>query len=188
MTGDLPVDTTATTVPVIAGTNTETVPGSAEGRPGGEVVTYRIEIEEDLPLDGPVLARNIHAILNDPRGWGRTFNRTDGPADVRIVLGSPRLVDTLCAPLATQGRASCRNGTTVALNAMRWVEGAAMWPQFGKSLTDYHIYMVNHEVGHFLGHGHVICTSTGGLAPVMQQQSNDGGTNRGCTPNGWPNP
>ena len=34
----------------------------------------------------------------------------------------------------------------------------------------YRILAVNHEVGHALGHGHVGCQSTGGLAPVMMTQ------------------
>ncbi|MBD3689807.1 DUF3152 domain-containing protein [Nanchangia anserum] len=185
VTGDLPDDTTAPSVPEAAGTTTEVVPGTVAGREGGDVVTYRLEIEQGLPLNPEQTAQNIHAILNDPRGWGRNFTRTDGAADFRIVLASPHLVDSLCAPLATHGHSSCRNGTTVALNAMRWVEGADMWKQLNKTMTDYRIYMVNHEVGHFLGHGHLGCPSPGGPAPVMKQQSADGGNNSGCIPNGW---
>lgn len=188
VTRQLPADATSSEVPEAAGTSTHVVAGKAAGREGGELVTYRIEIEDGLPLNPQVLAGNVHAILNDPRGWGNNFTRTDGPADVRIVFASPQLVDTLCAPLATHGHSSCRNGTTVALNAMRWVSGAGLWKQSNKTLTDYHIYMINHEVGHFLGHGHVGCPSAGALAPVMKQQSADGGTNGGCIPNGWVTP
>lgn len=188
VTGDLKKDTTGTDVPQSGGGHTTVVPGEVPGREGGPVVKYRIEIEDNLPIIPQAIAENIHAILNDPRGWGRSFTRTAGPADVRIVIASPNLVDTLCAPLTTQGRTSCRNGTTVALNANRWVNGAAIWPQMGKTMTDYHIYMVSHEMGHFLGNGHVNCPSPGALAPVMKQQSSDSGNNNGCVPNGWPNP
>ena len=37
----------------------------------------------------------------------------------------------------------------VYLNVARWVRGDA---QFGQDLASYHLYMINHEVGHALGH------------------------------------
>ena len=44
-------------------------------------------------------------------------------------------------------------------------------------------YLVNHEVGHYLGQGHVGCPQPGNKAPVMMQQSIDLG---GCVRNAWP--
>ena len=42
---------------------------------------------------------------------------------------------------------------------------------------------MNHEVGHWLGLGHLDCPAPGGPAPVMRQQSID---LPGCAFNAWP--
>jgi hypothetical protein len=47
----------------------------------------------------------------------------------------------------------------------------------------YRAYLVNHEVGHRLGHGHSHCHGAGRPAPVMMQQSKGIGA---CTANPWP--
>jgi hypothetical protein len=49
--------------------------------------------------------------------------------------------------------------------------------------------LINHEVGHRLGYGHITCDKDGGLAPVMQQQTkflNHDGIR--CRANPWPYP
>lgn len=191
--GELPGGESSQDVPHSAAGTTSVVPGTWQGRGTGKVYFYRVEVENGLPVNGETAAKSIHAILNDPRGWGGkqgeiSFTRTDGQADFRIVIASPALTDRLCAPLTTNGVSNCRNGDNVVLNAHRWIGGAKMWFQKGKSMTDYRIYEVSHETGHWLGHGHLFCPQPGGLAPVMQQQSADGGENLGCIPNGWANP
>ena len=60
----------------------------------------------------------------------------------------------------------------------------ARWNAARRSLRDYRHLVVNHETGHWLGHGHRGCAGSG-PAPVMMQQSTGTG---GCTFNPWPLP
>lgn len=173
-------------VPAAAGGTLLVVPGStAPGADGVPVRTVRVEVEEGLAVDGAVFAARVMEILNDPRGWGAdgstTFARTDGEADLRVVLASPAKVDAMCAPLRTRGLYSCGRYGHAALNHTRWVQGTDEFTDLGQ----YRDYLVNHEVGHLLGNPHVGCPAAGALAPVMQQQTIQVAP---CTPNGWPFP
>lgn len=156
---------------------------AAPGR--GKVVRVRVEVEGGLKVDGEAFAAFALATLNDRRSWahdGYTFARTDGAADVRLVLASPQTSARLCLPLRTFGKLSCHAGSVTVLTIYRWVNGI---PEYGEDLTGYRHYVVNHEVGHALGHGHLRCPGRGKRAPVMMQQTKG---LLGCTPNGWPYP
>src|SRR5699024_1021830 len=59
-------------------------------------------------------------------------------------------------------------GSRVIISLSRWVRGALA---FEGDMTTYRQYVVNHEVGHALGLGHVGCAEDGALAPVMMQQT-----------------
>lgn len=166
------------------------VPGAAAPGPGAVLLTYRVEIEAELPFDGPAFAVAVHATLNDPRGWptrGYAFERVDGgDADFVVILASPALTDRLCAPLLTRGEVSCRNGSSVILNALRWGVGI---DDYAGDIASYREYLVNHEVGHRLGRDHppdgdieALC-ATGATAPVMMQQTYG---MIGCVANAWP--
>ena len=174
-------------VPQRGGGHLVTVPGDVPAPGSGRVVRVRVEVESGLNVDGPAFARFVLATLNDPRSWGHggvlTFARTDdGTATIRVVLASPDTSAALCRPLITFGRLSCGNGNTAVLTLYRWVRAI---PGYGNDTTGYRRYVVNHEVGHTLGHGHVTCPGPGSLAPVMMQQTK--GLN-GCRPNPWPFP
>lgn len=161
-------------------------PGTAEAGEGPRV-TYTVEVEPSVDVDLLAVAAVVEAALHDPRSWASEVDlqRVDDvdSATIRILLAEPSTVDERCgdAGLDTGGRFSCWNGTFAALNAMRWEHGADDFDD----LTTYRRYLVNHEFGHGLGHGHEDCTRPGASAPVMMQQTKGTG---GCEANGWPYP
>ncbi|MFE9688571.1 DUF3152 domain-containing protein [Micromonospora sp. NPDC005806] len=152
----------------------------------GRLLRYRVAVERDIQnLPVSEFAAEVTRTLNDARGWtadGRLRLRRVAwgqPADFTIYLVTPGTRDELCQD-RRDGYTSCRNGDRVVLNVARWVKGV---PGYGASLTTYRQYMINHEVGHRLGHGHERCPGRGRPAPVMQQQTLG---LHGCTANAMP--
>lgn len=178
-----------TEIPRDAGGELHAVRGEQPApRAAERTVTVRVEVETGLGVDGPEFARQVMATLNDPRGWGHdgsvSFARTqDEAADINITLASPATTDRLCAPVNTGGTVSCGRVGFAVLNAVRWAQGAEPFLEGGGTVADYRHYLVNHEVGHVLGHPHVRCPAPGAIAPIMLQQTL---TLQGCEPNGWP--
>lgn len=159
----------------------EVAPAPADEPTG---TTYEVAVEVGLPVALRSFAEAVNRTLQAASGWTGTgrhaVGQTNHDADLRIVLASPATADLLCAPLDTGGRLSCRNGRDVVINAWRWVNGAE---SYADDLEGYRTYVVNHEVGHALGYGHVPCPTAGALAPVMVQQTKG---LEGCRANPWP--
>ncbi|WP_432572502.1 DUF3152 domain-containing protein [Kineococcus sp. SYSU DK005] len=177
-------------VPQGGGGALDVVPGSSPAPASARVRSLRVEVERDLAAAGLVdparFADFALGVLNDPRGWGAggamSFARTDGEAEFRLVLATPDTSAALCRPLRTMGTLSCRTGDAAVLTWYRWVEAIA---DYGEDRTGYRQYVVSHEVGHLLGHGHEPNPGVGRRAPVMMQQTK--GLD-GALPNPWPNP
>jgi Protein of unknown function (DUF3152) len=154
----------------------------------GKLIRVRVQMEEGLSTainqEPSAFANGIIATLNDDRSWSKggklIFVHSNDAPDATVILATPETTNALCRPLRTLGRLSCSNGTRAVLNARRWVEAT---PEF-TDLQLYRHYLVNHEVGHILGHRHQSCPGPGKLAPVMQQQTKRVAP---CLPNAWPN-
>ncbi|MGJ6980298.1 DUF3152 domain-containing protein [Aestuariimicrobium soli] len=156
---------------------------------GSRVIRYVVRVEQGVPIKPNDAGRQIQAILDDPRGWkstrtkptaGSSFWLVSDPrdADFTISIAAPPTVDALC-PLDTGGIWSCDDGQHVLINSDRW---QFLTPTYSDP-TAYRAYMINHEVGHFLGLGHAECAGAGLTAPVMMQQSKG---LKGCVANPWP--
>jgi hypothetical protein len=174
----------------------DAIPGIDKAPGKGQKITYRVDVEQGLGLDGELFAAAVQRTLNDDRSWAhngaRTFERIhSGRADFVITLASPGTTADWCAKSGldtTVDNVSCDSAATerVMINAYRWAQGAET---YGDEIHAYRQMLINHEVGHRLGYGHVTCDKDGDLAPVMQQQTkfleHDGIE---CRPNPWPYP
>lgn len=147
---------------------------------------YLVKVETGVDVRPSTFARSVDATLGDRRSWtaeGFAYRRVHGGrVDFRVLLAAPKTVNRLCAPLRTHGDLSCAVGNRAVLNAKRWLRGAYA---YRGDLTGYRRYLVNHEVGHVLGHSHRQCPRKGALAPVMMQQTIGIGA---CRKNPWPHP
>ncbi|MGW0285468.1 DUF3152 domain-containing protein [Streptomyces sp. NPDC003236] len=174
----------------------DAVPGLDRAPGKGQKYTYRVDVEQGLGLDAALFAEAVQKTLNDDRSWAhdgaRTFERiSSGKPDFVITLASPGTTAEWCAKSGldtTEDNVSCDSASTerVMINAYRWAQGSET---YGDKIHEYRQMLINHEVGHRLGHGHVTCDKDGELAPVMQQQTkfldHDG---IHCRPNPWPYP
>lgn len=157
----------------------------------GRPVTVSVEVERGLPVDPVIFTSQVAAILFDERGWqgvkGVRFVPLDAAqikagraVDIRVTLASPTTTARLCYPLNTAiQQVSCWNRGRSVINLYRWVEGASTYD----NLDRYRTYLINHEVGHGLGLGHVGCPAPRAKAPIMVQQTK---SLQGCRP--WPYP
>jgi hypothetical protein len=167
------------------------VPGTSKPVGQGPLRRYAVETEGGMSgVDAAGFAATVVQTLSDSRSWSRSgvrLQRVDsGPIDFRVSLTSVLTIRKKCG-YSLQVETSCFNSGAgrAFINAARWVRGAI---SYGKDVADYQHYVVNHEVGHALGHGHVKCPKAGAAAPIMMEQTL-GVTTPGvgaCRPNPWP--
>jgi len=176
-----------------AGGKTHPVPVALDLASGeGRVVRYSVEVEDGLDAHQAEFANVVQGVLHHKMGWQgvdrvKFVPVSDGDVargaavDIRVILATPTLTAQLCAPLNTSNpQVSCWAHGKAVLNLQRWVRGAV---SYGTDLNNYRVYLVNHEVGHGLGHGHAQCPRDGARAPIMVQQTK--GLD-GCVAWPWP--
>ncbi|MDT0613249.1 DUF3152 domain-containing protein [Streptomyces lancefieldiae] len=162
--------------------------GETVGR-GSRPLRYVVEVESGLDISPSQAANEIAEILAAPRGWTRDPDNAfqlvsaGSPHDLTVRIATPATADALCwagIQQDTGGEYNCEVPGGVVVNLKRWVKGS---PNFDGPIHDYRALIINHEMGHFLGHQHVTCGGAGRLAPVMMQQIKG---LHGCVANAWP--
>jgi hypothetical protein len=164
---------------------------------GGPVHRFRVAIEDGVDEDLAEFAELVDETLGAGPGWTAggdlRFQRVPGDAahDFTIHLVTSGTAARLCAVVGLDvvgsglpdGGVSCRTPGQVVLNLSRWRLSVPEFVSGEVPLAAYRQMLLNHEVGHQLGHGHEGCPQRGAPAPVMQQQSL---SLNGCEANPWP--
>ena len=159
----------------------------------------------DTKIDGDVdyslntFLKKVKTILHSKKGWQlknykfffispsifkRIPNNKKDTIKVILRLSTNETIVRECG-FKEEERLSCYNPTitpaNVCINFDRWMTGSH---HSKLKLSDYRIYVINHEIGHALGRGHVkVCTCKTCPVPVMMQQTKSIGE---CKPNVWP--
>jgi len=161
----------------------------------GPLRRFRVAVEQGSNEDVTEFAEQVVATLGDPRSWiggGQVRLQMvagNDHADFTIFLATRDTAGQLCERGGTNIRiggvpyTSCRATGQAIINLDRWRLSAKPYLYAKIPLATYRQYVINHEVGHELGHHHENCPRAGGPAPVMVQQTL---TTRGCRPYPWP--
>jgi hypothetical protein len=161
----------------------------------GTLRRFRVAVERDSGEDPGEFAEQVEATLGDGRSWAGAAELSlqrvaeDDDSNFTIYLATRDTAQKMCraggVSLIVGGvpYTSCRTTGRVVINMDRWRRSARPYTEAGVPLDIYRKYVVNHEVGHELGHHHEGCPRRKGPAPVMVQQTL---TLQGCTPYPWP--
>ncbi|MEU9507620.1 DUF3152 domain-containing protein [Micromonospora sp. NPDC048170] len=160
----------------------------------GTLRRYRVAVESGAGEDTGEFAAAVELALTGPGSWvdGGLRLQQVGPAsrhDFTVYLATAETAGRMCAAggvnIRVGGRpyTSCRAPGKVIINLERWRLSVPHFVSAKVPLSVYRTYVVNHEVGHQLGHRHERCPGKGRVAPVMMQQTL---FLNGCVANPWP--
>ena len=158
---------------------------------GNELITYTYCVASKGEVgDLTEFSDTVFSTLNDPRGWpraGAVFQEADGTdpnaCSMTLTLAAADQMTSFSTECSDEY--SCRVGNDVIINIDRWNNATEGWLNAGGTVERYRTMVINHEVGHRLGHfdNELTCPAVNQPAPLMQQQSMD---LLGCVPNEWP--
>jgi hypothetical protein len=161
----------------------------------GPLRRFKVAVERGSNENVDEFAAAVAATLGDARSWTGT-----GQLRLQMVPGADKAQFTVfLATRDTAGQMCLRGGTNIRvggvpytscrttgraiINLDRWRLSSTPYLKAKVPIATYRQYVINHEVGHELGHHHQGCPKAGGPAPVMVQQTL---TLRGCTAYAWP--
>ena len=161
----------------VNGTNSSTTYDAVAHEIGGvKYVYYKTMVWGTVEANFEEFRAKVTETLSDARGWmraGLKFVEVSEGQDLNIILSDPASLEGYNGYCS--GELSCTSGyNEVIINDVRWREGTDATTGAGlMNLRDYQTMVINHEVGHWLGHyQHVeACSDDGGVAPIMLQQS-----------------
>jgi hypothetical protein len=175
----------AASLPKIATPSWLAAQGQQSQSDAAREVSYVVATKGAVSADTNEFASQVNQTLNSPLGWARLgirFVQVQSDGQFTVWLSEASQVPSF-SPSGCDAQVSCTVGNNVIINEQRWLNGSDSWNAAGGSLRDYRHMVVNHETGHWLGHGHEYCSGGGEPAPVMQQQTIN---MQGCAPNAWP--
>lgn len=162
----------------------EAAAAQAKKAPATVTVSYTVSSKGALYTSLNEFKLLANQTLNDTRGWSRMnvkFTEVASGGMFNLILSEAAQLPSFSSGCSAEY--SCRVGPSIIINQDRWGGATSSWNTAGGSLRDYRHMVINHEVGHWLGHGHSSCSGAGQPAAVMQQQSID---LQGCSFNPWP--
>lgn len=183
--------------PTVTAANATTACGSAKAR---RPIRFTVEIDASISMSKSELTSFLLQIYCNENGWLRSgvvsfttaSSRTKGVTLIRMSdrAGVKKHCSRLLGEQAS-GNYSCASTAQneIVLNHERWTKGAAEFNAAGGTRLTYRRMVATHEMGHVLDLRHQYCTTEGGPAPVMMQQSitmTSESTGKTCKPNPWP--
>jgi hypothetical protein len=151
-------------------------------------VTYDVATRGEVQGDLETFRETVAKIFADDRGWKRagvTFTEVESGGKLHMILASGPEVKK-ASPIVCSDQLSCHVNGSVFINDARWMGASSAYKARNVSVEDYRKMVVNHEVGHFLGHDHDLsCGRASGLGPIMIDKAEHLGS---CQPTYWPLP
>lgn len=180
-------------------------------RKADQIIRYKVIAHPELSRNSLIKAggianirKKIDCIINYKKGWRAYysiyFKSVSYNPQLKIILTPHQNILNHCGGVPNLKKDNLKlscydsNNKTIFLHWDRWVGGSR---PSGMNLKDYRHYLINHEVGHFLGYKHPITHHSfnknsqnynkyciNGYTPVMYQQTL--GKLNGCKPNPFP--